>query len=200
MQLYIKAVMCQCAHCMKTKHRAVCIAACVTTTLVPVYMDPHNNILSLACLSLHACMHVNAAVHKSGYVPMCMQPSDCAEKSLHGNARVHHFREGSTRTPALDSGYHTDCNEDLRSARKKPAQTRLRAKAACAPEHGVAPTVMRTFVLLGKKPAQTHLRAKAARAPEHGVTPTVMRTFVLLEENQLKHTYAPKQRARQSTV
>ena len=107
MQLYIKAVMCQCAHCMKTKHRAVCIAACVTTTLVPVYMDPHNNILSLACLSLHACMHVNAAVHKSGYVSMCMQPSDCAEKSLHGNARVHHFRKGSTRTPALDSGYHT---------------------------------------------------------------------------------------------
>ena len=168
MQLYIKAVMCQCAHCMQTKHRAVCIAACVTTTLVPVYMDPHNNILSLACLSLHACMHVNAAVHKSGYVSMCMQPSDCAEKSLHGNARVHHFRKGSTRTPALDPGYHTDCNEDLRSARRKPAQTRLRAKAACAPEHGVAPTVMRTFVLLGK--------------------------------NQLKHTYAPKQRVRQSTV
>ena len=68
------------------------------------------------------------------------------------------------------------------------------------PQHGATPTVMRTFVLLGNKPAQTHLRAKAARAPEHGVTPTVMRTFVLLKENQLKHSYAPKQRARQSTV
>ena len=87
------------------------------------------------------------------------------------------FKNFSKATARCD----TNCNEDLRSARRKPAQTRLRAKAACAPEHGVAPTVMRTFVLLGNKPAQSHLRAKAARAPEHGVTPTVMRTFVLLE-------------------
>ena len=42
----------------------------------------------------------------------------------------------------------TNCNEDLRSARRKPTQTRLRATAARAPEHGVTPTVMRTFVLL----------------------------------------------------
>ena len=62
----------------------------------------------------------------------------------------------------------TNCNEDLRSARRKPTQTRL--------------------------------RATAARAPEHGVTPTVMRTFVLLQENQLKHAYAPQQRAHQSKL
>ena len=41
---------------------------------------------------------------------------------------------------------------------------------------------------------------KFFRKPQHGATPTVMRTFVLLEENQLKHAYAPQQRAHQSTV
>ena len=41
---------------------------------------------------------------------------------------------------------------------------------------------------------------KKIRKPQHGATPTVMRTFVLLEENQLKHAYAPQQRAHQSTV